>query len=560
MLTPNLSAGEQRQLANSLTAFLSRYRHLSDSYVIEFFTEDLWQALPPSWRPVLQELTYPQIADLLLDQHGDRRYPSAWPLSLLAFRAAAHALAFPRGCGREREGVAASAAPAEFPSSLLGHAFRRHVKPKKQHEIRELGSLVKRLCERTGCSSVVDVGSGQGHLTRFLSFGLGLSVTAVEADPVLVAMASRFDRQLVLALEKEQQKKNCSSSRLAAPKSPPRHVTGWVNPKASWEAFVQQLKHRTQTSLDSDAHPQVSSGEPGGGSCESSPPGSPDFVLTGLHACGDLSATLLRHFVGCPHALAITSVACCYMKITTQEDPTPPGPVGRPFPPAAGQESPPFQFGYPMSSWVRGLPGHQLSYKAREGACHAVEDYVRRLREESVLLRTHCYRAMLETLIRDRRPDLRRAGVQTGKRAHFLPFAEYARLGLARVGLPPGAPLDPAWAESTLRQQVRVVAFFSLSLLLAPVAETLVLLDRMIYLQENGVDSQLVAVFSPDLSPRNLVLVALKALKGPGSEVGAKALKGPGSEAGTKGLKGPGSEAGTKGLKGPGSEVGGQGV
>lgn len=62
----------------------------------------------------------------------------------------------------------------------------------------------------------------------------------------------------------------------------------------------------------------------------------------------------------------------------------------------------------------------------------------------------------------------------------------YARLGLARVGLPPGLPLDPERVESMLRQQGRVVVYFSLALLLAPAVETLVLLDRMIYLQENG--------------------------------------------------------------------------
>lgn len=41
----------------------------------EFFTEDLWHTLPSTWQPVLQDLSYPQIADLLLDAtHGDRRY------------------------------------------------------------------------------------------------------------------------------------------------------------------------------------------------------------------------------------------------------------------------------------------------------------------------------------------------------------------------------------------------------------------------------------------------------------------------------------------------------
>ncbi|KAM9851818.1 LOW QUALITY PROTEIN: methyltransferase-like protein 25B [Aulostomus maculatus] len=570
MFTLSFSAEQQRDLAERLATFLSHYRYLTDSYIIEFFSEDLWHTLPSSWRPVLQDLSYPQVADLLLDAaHGDRRYPSVWPLSLLAFRATAHSLAFPRGCRQERGSSAGSVKPEEFmenqsQSSLLGHIFRKHVKPKKQHEIRKLGTLVKQLCDQTDCNRVVDVGSGQGHLSRFLSFGLGLSVTAIEADHTLVTMASKFDGQLLWALEKEKQKKNCRAQLLLSPSSP-RHVAGWVNPKASWEAFVRQLSaadrvstgpptppgpckkrlkgwkhqgHLVQTlpcrsSTGSQSHELTSQPQPSkseepvssGGTCYSVPPpghqgvmgleedskqGLPDFILTGLHACGDLSATLLRHFVNCPYVHGITSVACCYMKISTKENPTPPGVVEPPAPATPGQESLPSEFGYPMSSWVRGLPGHQLSYKAREGACHAVEDYIQRLREESELLRTHCYRAMLETFIRDVRPDLRRAGIQTIKKAHLLAFAEYARLGLARVGLPPGLPLDLERVEAMLQQQGRVVVYFSLALLLAPVVETLVLLDRIIYLQQNGVAAQLVPLFNPNFSPRNFVLVALK--------------------------------------------------
>lgn len=255
-------------------------------------------------------------------------------------------------------------------------------------------------------------------------------------------------------------------------------MAGWVNPKASWEVFINQLKtanpvcdgpptpsgpskkrlracdhqlrsNATQTSrsngsthsggLAQDLNKNTAKMEFSEGNCcsvnhpvdeeaanqeETILQSSPDFVLTGLHACGDLSATLLRHFVSCPHVRSITSVACCYMKITTKENPTPPGLVTPPSPLAPGSESFPSDFGYPMSSWVRALPGHQLSYKAREGACHAVEDYVRRLREGSELLSTHCYRAMLEVFIRETRPDLRRAGIQTIKKAHLLPFTE----------------------------------------------------------------------------------------------------------------------------------------
>lgn len=535
-------------MAKRLTGLLSRYRHISDSQIIEFFSENLWHTLPISWQPALQELSYQQIADLLLDaKNGDRRYPSVWPLTLLAFRSTAHALAFPRDCRPKRR----SEMPEEFAenrhqSSLLHHIFRKHVKPKKQHEICKLGMLVKKLCGQTGCNQVVDVGSGQGHLTRYLSYGLGLKVTTVEADVALVKMASKFDRELEWTLEKEQKKSG--SSLLPESHSAPCHLAGWVNSRAPWEAFIKQLKpldgvheddaltpdrpsckklraskhlrcpDAVHKSLHLKIQPQDFGEEWSADTCcsrvrpqENVQYEHPDFVLTGLHACGDLSATLLRHFVHCPHVRAITSVACCYMKITTRENPNPPGLVRCPNTPSPDQELPPSQFGYPMSSWVQGLPEHQLSYVARERACHAIEDYTQRLRDQSEQLKSHCYRAMLEVFIKDTRPDMCRRGIQTIKKSHLLPFTEYARLGLARVGLPPDLPLDPARVEALLEQQGRVVVYFSLSLLLAPAVETLVLLDRMIYLQENGVDSKLVPLFDPNISPRNFVLVALKA-------------------------------------------------
>lgn len=274
----------------------------------------------------------------------------------------------------------------------------------------------------------------------------------------------------------------------------PRHVVGWVDPKASWEFFIKQLDVtgsngpttwrynkklvsmpseqeleaeqnicRTnaevlQTTCPADTHFsdsvfQINTVVPPSGvkhknMCRSASESlvnttpfigsevtipnvgdgaeqSNNFVLTGLHACGDLSSTLLRHFTNCPHVRVITSVACCYMKISTQENPNPPGVIQPQASHALIERS---EFGYPMSDWVRGLPGHQLSYKAREGACHAIEDYLHRLREESGLLRTHCYRAVLETIIREARPQLRRPGVQTVKKAHALSFSEYVTL------------------------------------------------------------------------------------------------------------------------------------
>lgn len=245
-------------------------------------------------------------------------------------------------------------------------------------------------------------------------------------------------------------------------------MVGWVNPKASWDVFIQQLSvtatESDSTGATTEKKQQVEDLHPEPHSCQNKaedlqkntphcqktaaqtntaifpsgtapkmlncktipiPEREPDsFVLTGLHACGDLSATLLRHFTNCPHVHVITSVACCYMKISTQENPNPPGVFQPLFSSDIAVADSCSDYGYPMSNWVRRLAGHQLSYKAREGACHAIEEYLQRLREESALLRTHCYRAILENIIRAHRPDIRRPGVQTVKKAHMLSFSE----------------------------------------------------------------------------------------------------------------------------------------
>ncbi|XP_063001683.1 methyltransferase-like protein 25B [Elgaria multicarinata webbii] len=536
---------EQKRWAANITRVLSLYGFITDAYIIEFFTDNLWGSLPHSWQAALADLSSPQLAALLLENGGSTEvsYSSVWPLSLLAFRATAHSLAFPRRPSGQAGPSRGDRRPEEFrenpwQSSQLHPVFRKHVKPKKQHEIQKLGQVVKQLSDITGCRHVIDVGSGQGHLSRFLAFGLHLSVTAVEGDRRLVGEATKFDLELLQALEKERAKRPQTPNGISL--QGPSHVVGWIDPRAPWQDFLRVL----QPGEDEEGSPTVGSATPElsgtGGTLRSGFPrgdgekahlprqgeeatarerdsGAEEIpapldppagrrqrlLLTGLHACGDLSVALLRQFVRCPHVVGLTSVACCYMKLTTEEASTLPGPGSLPQRPA--------EYGYPLSAWVSGLPGHRLSYKAREGACHALEDYALRLRHQSATLRTHGLRAVLETAIRAADPAKKRLGVQTVHKAHELPFEEYARLGLERLGMSPKVALDPARLEAMLARQHQVVAFFSLALLLAPLVETLILLDRMIYLQEEGFQCELLPLFDPTFSPRNLVLVAAKA-------------------------------------------------
>ncbi|KAG8560144.1 hypothetical protein GDO81_014806 [Engystomops pustulosus] len=238
------SLDQNQRLAVNISRVLSLYGFITDSYIIEFFTDNLWEALPESWRSVLSDLTAPELADQLLsDSHPKTTsYRSVWPLSLLALKVTAQSLSFQRTPRRDIGG-ADGKRPPEFQdnhcqSSLLDPLFRKHVKPKKQHEIRRLGELVKKLSDVTRCDHVVDVGSGQGHLSRVLSFGQGLRVTAVEADHRLVATAAKYDHDLMYVLKKERTRPtkrvlrchrhplpHASASRRGL-RGPPSHVGG----------------------------------------------------------------------------------------------------------------------------------------------------------------------------------------------------------------------------------------------------------------------------------------------------------------------------------------------
>ena len=56
------------------------------------------------------------------------------------------------------------------------------------------------LAGATNCAHVVDVGAGQGHLSRILAFGYGLDVTTVEAVDCHAPKAKKFDRYEALTM------------------------------------------------------------------------------------------------------------------------------------------------------------------------------------------------------------------------------------------------------------------------------------------------------------------------------------------------------------------------
>ena len=141
-----------------------------------------------------------------------------------------------------------------------------------------------------------------------------------------------------------------------------RHVQAMVQPDTSADQLLSHIR-----SIDlhaSSLAPPTADGSKEEGT---------GFVLTGLHPCGDLSATMLRMFAESKEIVGVVCVGCCYMKLTTGPAP---GSTRR------GVETREMLQGYPMSRFMRGC-GHSLSYEARELACHSIASYVERFKGET---------------------------------------------------------------------------------------------------------------------------------------------------------------------------------
>ncbi|XP_046583970.1 probable methyltransferase-like protein 25 [Haliotis rubra] len=489
----------------------------------------------------------------------------------------------------------------------LEHVYRKHVKPKKQHEIQKLSQTISHLCCQCRCSPVVDVGAGLGHLSRILTFAHGVKVTTVEAEGGHAPKAEQYDREIKKNIRKAKLKKEKLAVRESADEwsepvgGLPSHIVSRIHAHISTRDFLALIKHnrheqqteqcREQTGsgshlesphmnqneslktvcangtayetnnerVDSDVsknnfpHINTQDGDVAEmstecltpnktNSCTCSPKKTTSditkditnentmskceihnrdsnqkhqvtmetdkseeveaedlFVLDGLHACGDLTPTLIRMFINCEAAVGLASVGCCYMKLSVDVTGSSEG--------VAQQD-----IGYPMSQFVAGLPDAGLTYSSRELACHFADCYIQRLKDNPAHLKIHSYRAALQHVIQSVRPDFQNGLIKlTVRRATDLSFENYAKTALEKLGFTSDIPPEVlSVAESYLPLWKDVVVFYTLRLCLAPVVETLLLLDRMLYLLEHGVPSVLVPIFDPKLSPRNYVLLATK--------------------------------------------------
>ncbi|RZC33283.1 RRNAD1, partial [Asbolus verrucosus] len=412
-----------------------------------------WDKLPLNWQISLEDLNPIQIAELL-DYEAPMK-GKMWPLSLLALKSILVTTSLPR-----RMVNLNIESPCFTKDEKLLKLFWKNVKAKKRHEILIMSKICYQSANATNCFYIVDIGSGLGHLSRILNYGYGFKVCTIEAQELLSHQAKKLDHEFEKILEKKY--RGCLNYHRTV------HINEKIQSNITVEEFLMIIKNAFN--IDHDDF---------------------KFGIVGLHPCGDLGATLLKLYNKCSKARYINIVGCCYMKLST-----------------ASTE---LTQGFPLSQLCK-INKYQLSYHSREIACHAIENYIEKLlKGEFWRLQIHTYRAVLEKLITNKYPDYHHCALNNVKYTEDLTFVNYCKKAVKKLKITfPEDQLSNEEIEKLLLQWKKVVVFYSLRLLFAPLIETIIHFDRFLYVEELKSDSTVTPVFDSRISPRNHVLTAVK--------------------------------------------------
>ncbi|XP_046574799.1 probable methyltransferase-like protein 25 isoform X2 [Haliotis rubra] len=229
-------------------------------------------------------------------------------------------------------------------------------------------------------------------------------------------------------------------------------------------------------------------------------PNKARLLLTGLHTCGGLGSSLVRLFVNSPSVRAMCNVACCYHLMEEEF-------VASPFSDDASAPS-----DFPMRSYLQ--KAHiGLGKASRNIACLSVH---RMAAEKQLQGKSFYSRALLEKIIHDVVGDVGNGGQKLRKlEKRSKSLYDYMVKAFTRLGLPTDKVTrdlveDYDKRYSHVRHQL--AAFVQLRAVLAPCIESLILLDRYLYLleQDDIQDVYLTQLFNPVVSPRCFAIIATK--------------------------------------------------
>ncbi|XP_076466719.1 putative methyltransferase-like protein 25 [Babylonia areolata] len=242
------------------------------------------------------------------------------------------------------------------------------------------------------------------------------------------------------------------------------------------------------------------------------------LLLTGLHTCGPLGASMLRLFVKDEAVRVVCGVGCCYQLMQER------------FTGDSGLWQNPWKYQQESGRLMEFVPDQMegdfplssvlLDRKMAIGrtALNIASLALPRMAQSAEELQGKTYypRALLQAFIHSKLGHIPQDLKKLRKLAKQASGpVDYVRRAIQKLNIPgcqaTEEEIDQFHAQHRHMEQ-KMAAFFQLRAVLAPVVETVVLLDRMLYLMEQDCveNAFLVRLFDPVASPRCHAIIAFK--------------------------------------------------
>ncbi|MBA0681062.1 hypothetical protein Goari_012724 [Gossypium aridum] len=276
------TAAETLEWIKAIADFIKPFSFLINAHVVNFFKDRLWEAVDEDW---LQCLSNESVESLLLIPSGIVQ--DHWPTSLKEFILTLKSLVYPR------EQADLKKVFPNFQPTSLNSVLAQGMNLKKKHEVEVLSAIVSSVSSAVRADAVIDVGAGQvyiplfnpplpqGYLAQVLAFKHQLSVVAIDAcshhGKVTNARAERIKKHYMAQMRKF----GSGNQRLNVPQT----ITCNIMSLETLKSLTTMSSHKGDVEQPKLIEQDLELGLADRGS---------SLVLAGLHACGDLSVTMLK--------------------------------------------------------------------------------------------------------------------------------------------------------------------------------------------------------------------------------------------------------------------------
>ncbi|KAM3958801.1 LOW QUALITY PROTEIN: putative methyltransferase-like protein 25 [Aphomia sociella] len=471
-----------RHQLDAITKYLTPLLPIANCHMVEFFTQNHWEKLvPDGLRETLTDWGLNMSVEKFWNITEDNNNSDTSELANWINKARSH-------CISVNNDYCITSEHLQSHIKSWGGEIKPEIKVKefmsgkKSYEVQTMSRLVASLYDASASRCCVG-GGGRGHLPVALTLGYGVPSLTIDCDEGTLHSAS----ERIKIIQKQW---HAIAKRIKDGNE--ERMSDSINKNLHRFASAYVTRNTDLTDIVNEKFPELNDSET-------------KLLLTGLHTCGNLGPDSLRIFTSQPLISAVFNVPCCYHLLTERVDAGLFDVFQRDY--GLGHD---MAQGFPMSEHMR---DYNLGRNARMLAAQSIDRVVKQRQLPS---RSLLYRALLQVLIKKHLPNIR---LSEGKLKRVTPnkyknFRQYFKMADDILKL----ELIDNLSESCLAdidknldsQWEKIVLYYLLRLCLAQVIESVILLDRLLYLYESGFKVFLVKLFDPVLSPRCHSIVAVR--------------------------------------------------